>query len=47
MPAPDPLLFATYDGSKGPGKPGDAGGAFLQGGQDLPSKAKDAITPND
>ena len=47
VPAPDPLLFATYDGSKGPGKPGNAGGAFGQGAQNLLSKAKDALTPND
>jgi Mn-containing catalase len=47
VPAPDPLLFATYDGSKGAGKPGNAGGAFAQGAENLLSKAKDALTPND
>ncbi|WP_182526819.1 manganese catalase family protein [Nocardioides dongkuii] len=47
VPAPDPLLFATYDGHKGPGKPGNAGGAYAQGGENLLSKAKDALTPND
>ncbi len=45
LPAPDPLQFATYDGSKGPGKPGTAEGGMLQGAQNLASKAKDAITP--
>jgi Mn-containing catalase len=43
-PAPDPLLFGTYDGSQGPGKPGTAGGAYVQGAENLLSKAKDAIT---
>jgi Mn-containing catalase len=47
VPAPDPLLFSTYDGSKGPGKPGNAGGAYVQGAENLLSKAKDAITPGD
>ncbi|MCD4525003.1 manganese catalase family protein [Nocardioides sp. cx-173] len=47
VPAPDPLLFATYDGHKGPGKPGTAGGAYLQGAENLISKAKDALTPGD
>ncbi|WP_134740677.1 manganese catalase family protein [Nocardioides sp. 503] len=47
IPAPDPLLFATYDGHKGPGKPGTAGGAYVQGAENLLSKAKDALTPND
>jgi Mn-containing catalase len=46
IPAPDPLLFATYDGSKGPGKPGNAGGAYAQGAGNLFSKAKDALTPD-
>ncbi|WP_205474044.1 manganese catalase family protein [Nocardioides sp. SYSU D00038] len=46
VPAPDPLLFATYDGSKGKGKPGTAGGAYAQGAANLLSKAKDAITPD-
>ena len=45
--AADPLLFATYDGSKGPGKPGNAGGAFLQGAENLISKAKEKLTPGE
>jgi Mn-containing catalase len=45
LPAPDPLLFGTYDGSKGPGKPGTAEGGLVQGAQNLASKAKDALTP--
>jgi Mn-containing catalase len=44
VPAPDPLLFATYDGSMGPGKPGNAEGGMLQGAQNLASKAKEALT---
>jgi Mn-containing catalase len=44
VPAPDPLLFGTYDGSMGPGKPGTAGGAYAQGAENLISKAKDALT---
>jgi Mn-containing catalase len=44
VPAPDPLLFATYDGSMGPGKPGNAAGGMLQGAQNLASKAKEALT---
>jgi Mn-containing catalase len=47
VPAPDPLLFATYDGSLGTPKPGTAGGALAQGGKNLLSKAKDAITPDE
>jgi Mn-containing catalase len=47
VPAPDPLLFATYDGSKGPGKPGNAGGAFAQGAENLLSKAKEKLTPGE
>jgi manganese catalase len=47
VPAPDPLLFATYDGSLGAGMPGDAAGAYAQGGKNLLSKAKDAITPDE
>ena len=38
VPAPDPLLFATYDGSMGPGKPGNAVGGMLQGAENLVSK---------
>jgi Mn-containing catalase len=44
VPAPDPLLFATYDGSKGPGKPGNAAGGMLQGAENLVSKAKEKLT---
>ncbi|MCW2850793.1 MAG: putative manganese-containing catalase [Nocardioides sp.] len=47
VPAPDPLLFATYDGHKGPGKPGNAGGAYAQGAENLLSKAKDKLTPGE
>jgi Mn-containing catalase len=44
LPAPDPMLFGTYDGSRGPGKPGTAGGAYAQGAENLLSKAKDVLT---
>jgi Mn-containing catalase len=44
VPAPDPLLFATYDGSMGPGKPGNAEGGMLQGAENLVSKAKEKLT---
>ena len=44
VPAPDPELFATYDGSMGPGKPGTAGGAYMQGAENLMSKAKEKLT---
>jgi Mn-containing catalase len=44
VPAPDPLLFATYDGSMGPGKPGNAAGGMLQGAENLVSKAKEKLT---
>ncbi|MDF9716106.1 manganese catalase family protein [Nocardioides sp. ChNu-153] len=44
VPAPDPLLFATYDGSKGPGKPGNAAGAYAQGAENLLHKAKEKLT---
>jgi Mn-containing catalase len=44
VPAPDPLLFATYDGSQGPGKPGTAGGAYAQGAENLLHKAKEKLT---
>lgn len=47
LPAPDPLQFATYDGSKGAGKPGNAGGAYAQGAQNLVSKAKEKLTPGE
>jgi Mn-containing catalase len=43
LPAPDPLLFATYDGSRGPGTPGSGGGLY-GGGEGLVQKAKDALT---
>ncbi len=41
LPPPDPKLFATYDGSQGMGKPGDAAGARLQGAQNVVNKVKD------
>ncbi|WP_435746546.1 manganese catalase family protein [Nocardioides sp. SYSU DS0663] len=44
IPAPDPLLHATYDGSKGPGKPGNAAGAYGQGAENVLSKAKEKLT---
>jgi Mn-containing catalase len=44
VPAPDPLLFATYDGSMGPGTPGNAAGAYKQGAENLVSKAKEVLT---
>jgi Mn-containing catalase len=44
VPAPDPLLFATYDGSMGPGTPGNASGSLKQGAENLVSKAKEALT---
>ncbi len=44
VPAPDPLLFSTYDGSMGPGKPGNAGGSLVQGAENLVSKAKEKLT---
>ncbi|WP_193609815.1 manganese catalase family protein [Nocardioides lijunqiniae] len=47
VPAPDPLLFSTYDGHKGPGKPGNAGGVFAQGAENLLSKAKEKLTPGE
>lgn len=47
VPAPDPLLFSTYDGSLGAGKPGNAAGGLAQGAKNVVSKAKDALTPND
>ena len=43
-PPPDPKLFATYDGSQGPGKPGDAAGSLAQGAENVVSKVKDALT---
>jgi Mn-containing catalase len=47
VPAPDPLLFATYDGSMGPGTAGNAPGAMKQGAENLLHKAKEAITGDD
>lgn len=47
VPAPDPLLFSTYDGSMGPGKPGNAAGAYVQGAENLLDKAKDKLTPGE
>ncbi|MBA4608430.1 manganese catalase family protein [Aeromicrobium sp. Marseille-Q0843] len=47
VPPPDPLLFSTYDGSMGPGTPGNAGGAFKQGAENLLHKAKEALTGDD
>jgi len=43
-PAPDPLLFATYDGSMGAGTPGNAAGSFKQGAENLMHKAKEKLT---
>ncbi|PWR10754.1 catalase [Micromonospora acroterricola] len=42
-PPPDPKLYATYDGSRGPGKPGDAAGAHAQGVTNVVRKVKDAL----
>lgn len=47
VPAPDPLLHATYDGSLGAGTPGNAGGAMKQGAQNVLHKAKEALTPDE
>jgi len=44
VPAPDPKLFSTTDGSLGPGKPGDAAGSMAQGVENLAKKAKDKLT---
>jgi Mn-containing catalase len=43
LPPPDPKLYATYDGSQGPPKPGDAAGAHLQGAANVVNKVKGAI----
>ena len=40
LPAPDPLLYATYDGSRGPGKPGTPAG----GVEKVVDKVKDALS---
>jgi len=44
VPPPDPKLHATYDGSQGPGKPGDAAGSLAQGAENVVSKVKEALT---
>jgi Mn-containing catalase len=44
LPPPDPKLFATYDGSRGPGTPGDAVGAVKQGVENVVEKVKDKLT---
>ncbi len=44
VPPPDPLLHATYDGSKGPGTPGNAAGGLAQGAENVVTKVKDALT---
>jgi Mn-containing catalase len=44
LPPPDPKLFATYDGSQGPGKPGDAAGGVVQGVENVITKVKDTLT---
>ncbi len=44
LPAPDPLLFATYDGSRGPGRPGNATGGLVQGVENVVTKVKDTLT---
>ena len=47
LPPPDPKLFATYDGSMGAPKPGDAAGAHLQGVKNVVEKVKDVVTPDE
>ncbi|WP_375487077.1 manganese catalase family protein [uncultured Jatrophihabitans sp.] len=42
LPAPDPKLFATYDGNNGPGVEGDGGG--IAGPKGVVDKLKDAVT---
>ncbi|NAZ77353.1 catalase [Kineococcus sp. T13] len=44
LPAPDPLQYVTYDGSQGPGKPGNAVGGAVQQAENVVTKVKDAIT---
>ena len=45
LPAPDPLLFATYDGSRGPGKPGTtAAGGVKEAAEGVVGKVKDALS---
>jgi Mn-containing catalase len=45
LPPPDPKLYATYDGSRGAGKPGTAGAATAQGISNVVSKVKDTLSP--
>ncbi len=40
-PPPDPQLYVTYDGSRGPGKPGNAAGALAQGAENVVERVKD------
>ncbi|WP_127782312.1 manganese catalase family protein [Rhodococcus sp. X156] len=47
LPPPDPKLFVTYDGNAGTPKTGDAAGAHLQGAQNVVSKVKDKLTPDE
>ena len=42
-PAPDPKLYATYDGSMGPGKPGTGAAAHGQGVANVVNKIKGAL----
>ena len=42
-PAPDPKLFATYDGSMGKGKPGTGAAAHAQGVANVVNKIKGAL----
>jgi Mn-containing catalase len=43
LPAPDPKLFGTYDGSQGRGKPGTGGAAYAQGVANVVNKVKGAL----
>jgi Mn-containing catalase len=43
LPAPDPKLFGTYDGSMGKGKPGTGGAAYAQGVANVVNKVKGAF----
>jgi Mn-containing catalase len=44
LPAPDPLLFGTWDESLGKGKPGNTAGAYAQGAENVITKMKDKLT---
>lgn len=44
LPPPDPDLHVTYDGSRGPGKPGTAAGALAQGAENVLGRVKDVFT---